>query len=240
MAEQGEKTEHQGVLEGFSVLGIRKGFAHYKKTIGLVFRERLQYGANHLEERPGLFPDSLAVCAYGLLLAFLLYVPVIAVHGLTYSKIEYILWSAIQKGAIIFVLHGAMKLARGKGSLRQTASACLTAWGLSTPLATLLLIPSSLAVPAPQDVTQADIMQMMANAPAWALIWMSVAGTLVGLVVVIFGLAWFSAIHRIRVWRVFWVGALVMIPANWALTTFVYPALQPVVDFVGGIGDLIL
>jgi hypothetical protein len=240
VAEPADTDGHQGVLEGFSILGIRRGFSHYRNTILGVARDRLRYADIHLRDRPRLLADSIAACVYGLLLAFLLYTPVILIHGLGYSKVEYLLQSGIRSGALIFILHGAMRVARGQGSLRQTASVCLSMWSVTTPLLTLLALPSSLAVPIPQDFGEADVAITMESAPQWAIGWMLLVSAVMGFATLLCLVAWLSSVHRISMLRVAIVGVAFMMPATWLLTTYVYPALQPVVEFIAGIGDLIL
>lgn len=202
------EKEVAGALSSISLAGLIEGFRDYIYTWRQVVKHprRLAEVASPTEPPIG-FKSSVIFSLYGVLISFVIYLPLVQIHGLQLTKIYYFVQFLYFQVIYVFLMHISAKVFGGKASLKNTASIYCTWLGISAPTAVLLFYPLFVYMPV------ADFINLNSaatpSAPQWVWIWTTI--TFVAGIVVFFLLPtrWAATVHKMKT-RWLFLGLLVI------------------------------
>jgi hypothetical protein len=230
--EVSEKNEKGSLDQVISFLGSAiplEPFAFFAKTLPRYLKTALhvllkgpRFGKIDLRGKETKVPTTAAafyVC--GIALSLFLGGPILRRHGLRVDWIRFALESLYLQLLTLLVIHGAAKLARGRGTLPQTLRAYAYWVGIILPFVFVLHYSISWFVKtqAPPTLWQIRIAGQSIVLPDWRgwLVWASYG--MMTLLVLLFAwrwlLQWLSDIHRIQRRRIVTSILILLVPITY-------------------------
>jgi len=235
MEQEKEGNRAEQILNSLSLAGLINGFRHYVSTFRDVFRYRGQYAAICLgSDAPRNFNLAISVYLYGTILCFILIFAFGQLHGISLSKVYFVLWYVHWQALVVLISHLAAKIARGKAGILDTAAVCCTFYGILYPLGLFLIAPLFIYIPIDtlnpnENTTDLNLTKNQ----IWFLgIWFLSAATISIVVSVMIGLRWIAIVHKIKLRWLFAVYFLIYIPFIVFHAQILAPIIDPALHFV--------
>lgn len=233
MSEEKSKSSIEEALSSISLGTIISGFWKYVECVKGTFIHQGAYIACLKEKDPGFLTlgTAFSTYLYGVALSFAIYAPIIAMNDLPLDKAHFLLQFLYMQCLYILLLHAAIKIFRGHGALRDTATIYFFYIGVVTPLVLAVNYPTYIYAPATDFVNVAGQPPDRFDAmPLWVKIW-----ALVGFVLIlVFGyrilLRWMADAHEITRRRLIAALTVVALPVMFAHNIYVAPRIGGVID----------
>ena len=199
MEKEKEASESQveRAVSAMSLAGLIAGFRDYAHTWRRVlsYRGRLAEIASPAEP-PICFQSSIVFFLYGVLVSFVLYLPLIKIHGLELTKVHYFVQFLYFQVIYVFLIHISAKVFRGKGSLKDTAAVYCTWIGIAAPSVLLLNYPLFVYMPVTDFVDQSLL--ATSSPPQWVWIWVATAFLFSIVAFFFLVLKWTATVHKLK------------------------------------------
>jgi hypothetical protein len=215
---------------GISVNSLIEGFRDYAKTTCEILRHPFTFPQRLHVEGKKAFADACSFALYAIVLMFFMHVPIFSMFSADVSKVGFLIEDVVSVAILCVLLHVTLRIVgRSKKSLRATAVVYLYAFGVWSPLISVIFYPLALVI-GPQvlfgslnDVgSMAFLLQQHPNVVLYLLIVYPI--TFVFLLWVL--AAWFKRTHQVSRPRI----VFCIVLAGLATLSMTRLALEPVLQ----------
>ncbi|MCI0352809.1 MAG: hypothetical protein L0Z53_25590 [Acidobacteriales bacterium] len=142
MAHDKETNRLDELLSTVSLSGLLAGVRDYLRTWGQVMRDRHRFAAIHLTPQAETkFRSAVTAYLVGVFLSFVIFLVVLRLNHLQVTKLDFLFQCLYLQILYTLLIHLAAWLARGSGTLRDTATVSLYFFSVYVPFAMLLMAP---------------------------------------------------------------------------------------------------
>lgn len=188
------------IASSISIRTLIDRFHDYRRTALRVFKHPWRYAELYIKPYPHYrLTKSVWLVLYGIAVCFVLYSQIVYKHGLNLAKLHFLFQHIYNATFSLILSHFAVKIFRGRGTIRQTATTYCTWLAVAMPIVWVAAYPLLYYVPIEDFIadngSERDVPQWVAMWSVFCILPMAMAG-------VIISLKWMASVHGIRMWRV--------------------------------------
>jgi len=228
MEHEPSKSKVEQILTAISIASLIAGFKTYIEAIRDILRYRSRFVTRCLTPRPGdKLGTGITVYLYGVLLSFILFLPLARHQGTSISKVYFLFQCLYFQLLLTALVHVSAKAIRGHGSWRDTATVACYFYGVWLPIEMLLLLPLLFYLPTGNFIyvdaaTIQKATPLMKGHLTWISSWRFVDSIAV-LAMFFICLRWVAAAHQTKLRWLLLGLLLVFFPVMWLHNRFLVP-----------------